>query len=215
MKAKMNIDREKITQEEIRARKDFNSVLKQYQLHPTQTGASSAGKSFFKSTGFLATGAVVVATAVSVWMYSIYQKKSENKAVENVQVKSEQKGDFTYLPASNANQKMRIAPPMPKADIPYQHYKVDAAQGGEFKTDKGSRIRVPQGAFADASGKALNGQVELRFREFHDPVDFFLSGIPMCYDSAGVRYQFESAGMVELLGFKDGKPVYILPGKQV
>jgi hypothetical protein len=111
--------------------------------------------------------------------------------------------------------KMRISPPISKLDIPYQHYQVDAAKGGEFKTNKGSRIRVPKQAFGDASGKALEGQVELRFREFHDPVDFFLSGIPMCYDSAGVRYQFESAGMIELLGFKDGKPVYILPGKQV
>jgi len=37
----------------------------------------------------------------------------------------------------------------------------------------------------------------------------------MSYDSAGVRYQFESAGMVELLGFREGKPVYILPGKKV
>ncbi|MFI5149119.1 MAG: hypothetical protein ACHQRM_05255 [Bacteroidia bacterium] len=214
MKAKINIDREPLTPEEIRGRKDFNAVLKQYQQSPAQAG--SATKPFFKSTGFLASGVLVVCTAVSVFMYSIYHSKSESKAnVEKSVLKPEQNSNLTYLPAATGNLKMKISPPIKKLDIPYQHYQVDAAQGGEFKTQKGSRIRVPKQAFADANGKALNGQVELRFREFHDPVDFFLCGIPMCYDSAGVRYQFESAGMIELLGFKDGKPVYILPGKKV
>jgi hypothetical protein len=201
MKPKINIDRDKITPEEIREKKDFNAVLKQYQLNPKQ--GVEGGKSFFRSTGFLATGAVILAATVSVFIYNLNSKSSEKNAPINKQI------------VSSEQVKMKVNPPVQKLDIAYQHYQVDAVQGGEFKTTKGSRITVPQKAFADASGKELNGQVELRFREFHDPVDFFLCGIPMCYDSAGVRYQFESAGMVELLGFKDGKPVYILPGKQV
>ena len=53
--------------------------------------------------------------------------------------------------------------------------------------------------------------VELRYREMHDDVDVFLTGIPMEYDSAG-RQQLETAGMFELRGSQNGQDVFVKQG---
>jgi hypothetical protein len=57
--------------------------------------------------------------------------------------------------------------------------------------------------------------VVISYREFRDQADFFLSGIPMQYDSAGHTYQFESAGMMEISGSIDGKEVFLRKDKTV
>ena len=53
------------------------------------------------------------------------------------------------------------------------------------------------------------------YREMHDFVDFFLSGIPMTYDSLNTTYDFESAGMIEVYAEKEGKRINIRPGKSI
>jgi hypothetical protein len=219
MKPKINIDREKPTPGEIQSRKDFNSVLNKYNSTggSAQTGAS--GKPFFKTSGFLVAAAAVVVTTVSVLVYEASRTEgpvaTNSPVIENEASKHITSNTESVSANSAMLSKMHITPPIKGMDVPFQKYSVDAAKGGEFHTDKGASIHVPKNAFADDKGNAIKGEVELRFREFHNPIDFFLCGIPMSYDSAGVRYQFESAGMVELLGFREGKPVYILPGKKV
>jgi hypothetical protein len=214
MKPKVNIDREKPSDAEIRARKDFSSVLQQYN----SAGLSqSASRSFIRSKGFLAAFLTLSLLALSflTW-YNLHPAENALKpsaiTVKQTKVAREEALAVAAAP-STASQK--FAAPIKNLNIPFQNYKMDASAGGEFKSSKGARIRIPKNAFADANGKTLKGEVELRFREFNNPVDFFLGGVPMSYDSAGVRYQIESAGMVELLGYKDLKPVYIIPGKKV
>jgi hypothetical protein len=214
MTRKINIDREKPSSEEIRSRKDFKSVLNQY------SAAASAGvtaKPFFKSTGFLVAAAITLLASVSAIVYFTSGIRSENgRAVLKPGEGTNQQTAFSAEQAGMVDaSKPLIAPPLTNTRIPYQSYKLNASTGGEFTSENGSTIHVPENAFADASGKILQGEVDLRFREFRDPVDFFVSGIPMSYDSAGKRYQFESAGMVEVTGFKDSKPVQIAAGKKV
>jgi hypothetical protein len=215
MKRKVNINREKPSAEEIRGRKDFHSVLQQYQR---SAGTGGAPKSFFRSAGFMGTAVALVLASVSVWAYLNYSNSTVSNPLpetKHISTTSSSTTDNAVASVSATPVKMHVAPPLQNLDIPYQNYKMDASKGGEFKSKSGSRIRIPRNAFADAKGTPLKGEVELRFRELKDPVDFFLGGIPMSYDSAGVRHQFESAGMIELLGYKDLKPVYIIPGKKV
>jgi len=54
----------------------------------------------------------------------------------------------------------------------------------------------------------------VKYREFSNPIDFFFSGIPMNYDSAGTKYNFESSGMCEILAFKDEEPVFVNPSSK-
>jgi len=79
----------------------------------------------------------------------------------------------------------KVNPPIPQAQKVFASYKVDAHKGGVYEYGNGSKITVPARAFVYEDGSEVTGEVELKYREFHDFVDFFLSGIPMEYDSAG------------------------------
>jgi hypothetical protein len=102
-----------------------------------------------------------------------------------------------------------INPPIKGADVPYEEYDVDAAKGDTIVYPSGSIILFPPNAFVDEAGRPVTGNVQVKYREFKDPIDFFLAGIPMSYDSAGVAYQFESSGMFDIRAFKDDKPVFV------
>jgi hypothetical protein len=102
-----------------------------------------------------------------------------------------------------------IDPPIKSADVPYEEYEVDATKGDTLVYPTGSIILFPPNAFVDETGKPVTGKVQVKYREFKDPVDFFLAGIPMQYDSAGGVYQFVSSGMLDIRAFKDGKPVFV------
>jgi hypothetical protein len=92
---------------------------------------------------------------------------------------------------------------------------VDVNQGGVYEYQSGSRLVVPAAAFMDDYGKLVEGEVEIKYREYHDFVDFFLSGIPMVYDSANVKYTMESAGMIEIYAEQNGRRVRMAPGKNI
>lgn len=102
-----------------------------------------------------------------------------------------------------------VNPPIPSADIPFTDYTVDAANGDTIMYESGSVLMFPKDAFVDKNGKAVQGKVNIKYREFANPADQFLSGIPMGYDSAGVHYTFESAGMCEIQAYKNGAPVFV------
>ncbi|MCU0449052.1 MAG: WD40 repeat domain-containing protein [Bernardetiaceae bacterium] len=96
-------------------------------------------------------------------------------------------------------------------DVPFQTLEVEAGAGRAFRLASGSQVRVPAGAFVDQRGQPVAGQVQLRYREFHQAAEIIASGIPMEYQN-GV---FESGGMFELRGQQGGVPVYIAPGKRI
>ena len=108
-----------------------------------------------------------------------------------------------------------VQPPIPSADIPYETFNVDAGEGGSFKAEKGTELMVPPGIFVDANGKPVSGEVTLKYREFHDAADIILSGIPMVYDNHGTPENFQTAGMMEIIGQQGESPVYVAPGKEI
>ena len=108
-----------------------------------------------------------------------------------------------------------VKPPIPAADIPYETFNVDAAKGGKYKANKGTELVVPPGIFVDANGAPVNGEVTLKYREFHDAADIILSGIPMVYDNHGTPENFQTAGMMEIIGQQGESPVFVAPGKEI
>ncbi|HTF04029.1 MAG TPA: hypothetical protein VK826_08385 [Bacteroidia bacterium] len=92
---------------------------------------------------------------------------------------------------------------------------VDATQGGMFMNQNGSMINVPGFAFLDSAGNKVSGNVELRYKEYHDPAAIFMAGIPMTYDSASARFHFESAGMIEITAWQNGKPLKTNPDSAI
>ena len=104
-----------------------------------------------------------------------------------------------------------IKPPINGVDVPYKEYSVDAAKGDTLFYKTGSIILFPPNSFVDKDGNVIQGNVQVKYREFSNPIGFYLSGIPMNYDSAGKSYTFESSGMCEVLAYKDGVPVFVNP----
>jgi hypothetical protein len=104
-----------------------------------------------------------------------------------------------------------INPLFEQAKNPDTTFTVNADEGALFMNSNGSMIQIPKKAFLDSTGNAVTGDVELRYREFHDAAKIFLAGIPMTYDSAGTQYHFESAGMIEITAWQNGKPLKTNP----
>lgn len=204
MEKKVNINRPQISADEIAKRKDVNSLLQQHV----------AMKPFYKKPWFWSGAGIATVGLVA----SLILVNNKNKDVTKLPITA-----ATESVDSIALEKFYIAeqakpcvnPPLPDLNIPSTIYKVVAEKGATIETASGSKISVPKNSFLDKNGKTVKGEVELHYREFHDAVDFFVSGIPMTYDSAGVRYQFESAGMIEVQGFQNGLPVTIASGKKI
>ena len=140
---------------------------------------------FYRSGKFLTRGSAII-VAVAVALIVLFDEKAEKPK------------DF-------------ISPPFAQAVIPADSYTVDADSATEIDYKSGSKLHIPAAAFRDADGKPVSGKVILKYREFHDQKDIFLSGIPMTYDSAGQTYVFESAGMMEISAFQNGKPLTVTP----
>lgn len=105
--------------------------------------------------------------------------------------------------------------PIPGLHINDTIFHVDGANASTLEYFNGSQIEIPEGAFLDRNGNPVTGKVDIFYREFHDPGDIILAGIPMTYDSAGERRHFESAGMFEIVATKDGQPLTISPSRPV
>lgn len=108
-----------------------------------------------------------------------------------------------------------VNPPLEEFQPAFTNFRVEVNQGAVLEYESGSRLVVPAAAFMDDRGRLIEGAVEIRYREMHDYVDFFLAGVPMVYDSAGVRYNLESAGMIEIYAEKDGQRVNLAPGVEI
>ena len=108
-----------------------------------------------------------------------------------------------------------INPPIKTLKPTYQTQRADANQGGTYVYENGSTVVVPPAAFVNGQGGLVEGPVEIKYREFHDYVDFFISGIPMNYDSMGTSYHLESAGMIEIYAEQNGERLAMNPGKEI
>ncbi len=207
MKRKVNLNRTEISSQEIEKHKDFNSVLK---------NQATLTKPFFKKNWFFSTVSIA-----SVAIVSLLILVNNNSSKKNVSINENKtfliKKDSLELLAFYQKEEAKscIHPPLDGVNIPYTIFKVNSESESIINVFSGSKLTVPENAFINKNGDRINGEIELHYREFHDAVDFFVSGIPMTYDSAGVKYQFESAGMMEILAYQNGEQVCIAKNKSI
>lgn len=108
-----------------------------------------------------------------------------------------------------------VTPPMPEANVPYLGFTVSADNGGTWTAPSGTILTVAPGTFVDGQGNPVSGDVQIQYREFHDAEDIILSGITMKYNENGEQENFQTAGMMEILGQQGEAPVFIAPGKEI
>lgn len=88
---------------------------------------------------------------------------------------------------------------------PSSMFTIDNSLGGTFSHPSGTQIHIPADAVVYENGKKVIGSYTFSYREYRDPAEMAFSGIPMTYSDKTGNYQFNSAGMYEIRGTKEGK----------
>ena len=118
-------------------------------------------------------------------------------------------------PVVQRNATLLTSPPIPELDIPFQKFEIDPNQPTVLYSKYGAKINIPSNAFLDENGTVIKEKVVLSFREFYNPLDFYLAGIPMEYQDGGVEKVFESGGMVELNASSNQKALFVNPANKI
>jgi hypothetical protein len=95
--------------------------------------------------------------------------------------------------------------PIEGLDIPYQHFEVDTEKDITLTTNEGTQIRILKNAFLDEEGQPIVGKVKIEYREFRNPLDFYIAGIPMELENNGEKKVFVSGGMFEMNAITENK----------
>ncbi|MES2515270.1 MAG: hypothetical protein V4580_14050 [Bacteroidota bacterium] len=211
MGTKFNLNREPVNDEEINSHKDFGELVNKFKKQSIEKARSDAN--FLKNKKATYSAVIAgVAVICTVTYFAVFKKQPPKQTTNDkiVTSQSQQKNN-----SSGKKNTAFIAPPISKLNVPYTSYHVKSEQGATIKHTSNSKIIIPKKAFVNKQGQDIIGDVEIKYREFHDQADIIASGIPMNYDSAGVKSHLESAGMIDIKGFQNGEPVFINPKKQI
>ncbi len=119
--------------------------------------------------------------------------------------------DIEYQTASTQyfNQQPFIQPPFEQAQPRLMSYDVNAGNGGTIKVNNNTNINVLPSTFLDENGQAVNGKVNIKYRNMNDISEYFMSGIPLSLQSD----QLGTEQLYEIYAEKDGKRLVIDPEK--
>ena len=119
-----------------------------------------------------------------------------------------------FLMPKNEGYKQQINPPVKNADLPFSEIVFNADSALSIEKENGTLIRIPANAFINQQGKAISGKVSFKYRTFENAIDIFRSGIPMSTNEERNAF-LQSAGMVELHAYQDGKDLMLKPEKYI
>jgi len=108
-----------------------------------------------------------------------------------------------------------ISPPLEGLDVLANVYQINPNKDTMVVHETGTSIDLSSGIFVHENGNPVKETVQLSYREFHSPLEGYLAGIPMEYDSGGTTYTFESAGMFEIKAQSNGKQVFLKEGMEI
>lgn len=121
----------------------------------------------------------------------------------------------TTKPVISSNNYLPTNPPLPELDLPFQKFEINPSQPNVLYSKYGAKINIPSDAFLDKDGNVISGVVQLSFREFYNPLDFYLAGIPMGYNDNGIEKVLESGGMVELTAKSHNNKLFVNPKSKI
>lgn len=208
MEPKFNINRPKISDDEIKKHQDFEQLVKQFKQQ--SLNKAKHDKSWWKSKKVRYSSVIAGITVICTISYLTLFKNETKQNTTHDTITTQ-----TIAQQTKATKQKFISEPSSKLKINYTSYKINNAKGGEINHPTSSKIKVPKNTFIDKNGEEVIGDVIIEYREFHDAADIIASGIPMAYDSAGTKYNLESAGMFDIKGSQNGEPVFIKPDKNV
>jgi len=125
---------------------------------------------------------------------------SDDVIVYNTPVTNEK---ISYV--SRKAENCEIESPFPDLDKIAGNVYLETHAGTTYTTSEQTKIIVPSFAFTDENGKILDAEVEMQVREFREPFEFFLSGIPLQNDSQTLS----PSTLLEIRASSFGKQVFL------
>jgi len=205
MKTKFTVDRPKVNDDEIEKRKNFDDLVKKFK-DQSLADAKAKQRSGINIKKLMYTSIILGVTVVCY--VTLKQVLTTNNHQKNTSNTSETSTKLEELKST------KFIQPIEKKSN-YSSYKINAQKGGEIKHHTQSVIKIPAKAFTNEQGIEITGDVEILYREMHTIPEILASGIPMRYDSAGIKQSFESAGMIEIKGMQNGKEIKLKRDKKI
>lgn len=206
MGLKFNIDRPKVSDEEIAKNQDFQKLVQQFKEQSIKQ--AKGDESWWKNKTIKYSTVIAGITVVCIVTYSALFTNNQQKIANDKITTSTPK-------TTTAPVKRTIQPPTPALAVKATKYTVNNQKGGTVKHATGTTLKIPANSFVDSGGKQIVGDVIIEYREFHSIPEVIGSGIPMQYDSAGTSRVLETAGMFDISGHQNGQPVAIANDKKI
>ena len=142
------------------------------------------------------------------------QKETESTAIsEEKIIPGQNRGTQTTTVASSEAGKMGIQKPKDTTNpysLGFHSIMVNSERDTVFEMiDSKSLVRFTANSLEDAYGNSIQGEVEIRYREYRNAAQMAFSGIPMTFVENQTEYVFNSAGMFEIRAFQKGKELRI------
>ncbi len=187
---------------------------------------SSNAAPFRSWKGLVGGGAVLIGIGMILGYYLSGQESGSSgssskgppdKKVEHIPgAKASNEGDV--LPGTDSSSTKRgpaLDPPLEGMNVPYRTFRVDPRKGDTVEMPSSLRLFIPADAFI-RNGQAVRGPVSLRVRDFYNPLEMYLAGIPMKNNSPGEKGRLVSAGMVEVRAMdKNGEALSLKEGRSI
>lgn len=71
--------------------------------------------------------------------------------------------------------------------------------------ESGTVLKIAAGSVKKANDEPVYGSFTIVYKEFRNPAEITLSGIPMTFEKNGLNYNFNSAGMFEIKGYQNNE----------
>lgn len=203
MEPSFNINRPPVSDDEIEKHKNFDALVAQFKKQSLKKARGD--ESWWKKKSVQYSTVILGVTVVCTVTYQSIQNQNRTQTA----LKSTNESITTPHTPNTKTKRSRpyVAPKISSINKKKTAYKVNNQKGARIEHTGSTKIDVPKGAFVDAAGAEIIGEVTLEYREFDHLPDIIGAGIPMRHDSAGKTYHLESAGMFEIAANKDGVPV--------
>ncbi len=95
-------------------------------------------------------------------------------------------------------------------DYPTEIFMINPKIFNTLKTKNNTIIKIPENSFNDNSDS-----IKIIIKEFLNPIDMLKGNISLRYDSLGVEYFLESAGMIEIYAYDNDTLVELIDNKEI
>jgi hypothetical protein len=180
---KVNFDRAKISSEKIAERQDFNELMKAIKTPPNP---------LWKSWWFWGGAGLASLSLLLLSKQILFNNENELNAYED---------NITLALNGLPEDTECIQAPVKNLDLPFEEFTIEIGKAQRLELADGSVITIPANSIIGDPKLP----VEIKARVFQDKAEAFIAGIPMDYQDGA----FESAGMIEIRGYQNGKPVEI------